>query len=235
MNNRLLLIALLLWYGAGALQIQAQTTGAELKKIRDAYLANKQLSFDVEVYSYSTKADKTPDLVSKGYMKKSDDKYYSNFNNYELMITGGKALIADRERKTLDYYEYETKKPEISEGYEVNIDSLIPATDSVVMRPLADGLKHFTCFSKEGYVRQTEIYVDARTHFIRRILYYYIDSTEDFELEFDRIEIRYRNIETKPVGQSFFSFDKYFKRTKSTFVPVGEYREFQMNYYDSKS
>lgn len=233
MNNRLLSIAILILYGA--VTIQAQTTGSELKKIRDAYVTNKQLSFDVEVYSYSTKTDKTPELVSKGYMKKSNDKYCSNFNNYELMINGKKALIVDRERKTLDYYEYETNKPEIPKGYDFNMDSLILGMDSIVMRPLANGLKHFTCFSKNGFVRQTEIYADAQTHFIKRILYYYIGSTEDFEIGFDRVEIFYKNIQTRLVDESSFSFSKYFKRTKSTFIPVGEYQGYQINSHDSKN
>ncbi len=234
MNNRVSYAAILLFFCAVCGTVQAQTLGAELKKIRNAYLNAKQLSFNVEVYSYSTKTDKTAELVSKGYMKKSGDKYYSNFNKYELMINGEKALVVDRERKTLDYYEYERSKQEIPEDYQVNIDSLVTGSDSVVIRPLQNGLKHFTCFSTTGYVRQTEIYADAQTHLIRRILYYYIESNEDFEMEFDRVEIFYKNIQTNPIDPVFFSFDKYFKKTKSTITPVGDYRGYQMNAHSSK-
>ena len=134
----------------------------------------------------------------------------------------------------MDYYEYEINKAEVPEGYEIDIEALISGTDSIVMRPTANGLKHFTCLSKTGYVRQTEIYADVQTNFIKRILYFYIDSTEDFEIEFDRVEILYKNIQTSAVDQSFFSFGKYFKRTESAFVPVGEYRGFQINYHRSK-
>lgn len=230
----MLRIIFLLIFCACSGMLQAQTLSSELKNVRGAYLKNKNLSFNVEVYSYSTKSDKTAELVSKGNMKKSNDKYYSNFSNYELMIIGENALIVDRAKKTLAYYEYKTGMPELSDGNQVNIDSIITGTDSIVMRPVQNGLKHFTCFSKHGYVRQTEIYVDAQSNFIKRILYYYIESNNDFEIEFDRVEIFYKNIQTKAIDQGFFSFDKYFKKTRSTITPVGDYRNYRMNDYRSK-
>lgn len=234
MNNHLFRIVLLLVLYTCIRPLQAQTLSSELNKVREAYSKSKNLSFNVEVYSYTTKTDKTAELVSKGYMKKNDEKYYSNFDNYELMINAEKALIVDRSRKILDYYEYKTGKPEMNEGYNVNIDSLLSGTDSIIIRPMQNGLKQFTCFSKNGYVRQTEIFVDAQTNFINRILYYYVASTEDFKIEFDRVEIFYQNIQTKVIDQSYFSFEKYFKRTKSTLTPVGDYRGYKINYHNSK-
>lgn len=234
MNKQMAQIAFLLLYCAGSGIIQAQTLGPELKKIRTAYLNASQLSFEVEVYSYATRADKTPELLSKGTMKKTTGKYYSTFAGYELTVNGEKAVLVDRQRKTLDYYEYETHRPELPGNYQVNIDSMMTGADSVVLRPAQNGLKHFTCFSGNGYVRQTEIYADAQTGFIKRILYYYIDSTDDFEMEFDRVEVVYKNIQTGPIGSGFFNLNKYVKKTGSTLTGIGIYRNYQINYHNSK-
>lgn len=211
----------------------SQSLGTELSKIRNAYLGAKQLSFDVEVYSYSTKSDNTAELMSKGYMRKSNDTYYSNINSYELLIMGEKAMIVDRERKTLDYYEYKMEKSGSPTEFDVNIDSLMTNSDSILIRPSSNGFKHFTCFSKNGYIRQTELYVDPQSNFIKRILYYYVDSNEDIEIEVDRVEILYKNIQTSNVDQQYFNFGRYFKRVGSTLYPVEDYSKYELTYHSS--
>lgn len=213
---------------------KAQNAVHELKKIRNAYIVNKHLSFDVEVYSYSTKVDKTADLVSKGCMKKNNDMYYSKFDNYELLINGEKALIVNNEQKSMKYYEYKLDKKKSGDP-QANIDSLIMSSDSIVFRGIKNGEKHFTCFSKQGYVKQTELYVDSQTNLVKRMLYYYVSSTEEYEIDVDRVEIFYKNIETKVVDEKFFTFTKYFKKEKLNYFSTGKYQGYKMNYYNQKS
>jgi len=215
--------------------VRAQTAGQELQKVRNAYLAAKQLSFDVEVYTYATKNDKTPELVSKGTAKKSDDLYYSNFNNYELMVIGDKALLINRNEKSMAYYEYKLDTKKMPATAQPDLEQLLADSDSVVIRPEKDGLKHFTSYSKSGYVKQTEIYADAQTYLIKHILYYYVASTEDFKMEADRVEIFYKNIQTSNVDPHFFTFASYFKKTGANAVPVGKYQGYKLKQYNSKS
>ena len=215
--------------------VHAQSQGEELKKMRMAYINNKQLSFEVEVYSYASKMDKNASLVSKGYMKKNNDMYYSNYQNYELMINGEKALMIDNQTKEINYYEYKLNKEKTPENFQVNIDSLIQNTDSIIMHPEKDGLKHFTCFSKRGYIKQTEIYADNKSYFVKHILYYYVPSTEDYDIDVDRVEIFYKNIKTESINESFFSSDKYFKNIKSKLIPVGKYQGYKINYSKQNS
>lgn len=213
---------------------KAQKVSDELKKVRNAYTSNKQLSFDVEVYSYETKADKTPELISKGYMKKSNDKYYSNYEGMELMVNGDKALIVDNEKKTMTFYEYKLSKQKTPKGFEANIDSVLLQSDSVVIQPTKSGIKHFTCFSNTGDIQQTEIYVDEKTNLINHILYYYFPSNDDYEMQTDRVEIFYKNIKTQGIDEAFFSFDKYFKTVKAKLIPTVKYQGYKVNHYNSK-
>ncbi len=233
MNRRTLLVSIIFLYCSIHEAIQSQTIGAELSKIRNAYLEATHLSFDVVVYSYSSKTDATAELISTGFMKKSDDMYYSNINNYELLIMGERALIVDRERKTLDYYEYKIDKQLMTNAYQVNIDSILTYSDSIVIRPSENGLKHFSCFSKNGYIRQTEFYVDTKSNFVKRILYYYVESSEDYEIEVDRVEIFYKNIKTSNVDQQHFNFDKYFRKSGSTLSAIGAYSKYELNFHSS--
>ena len=135
----------------------SQAISNDFSKIRNAYLTAKQLSFDVEVYTYSSESDRTPELLSKGYLKKSNDKYYSFFDNFEMLVNGDKALIVDRESKSMEYYEYSELQPEMAMGGQINIDSVVHETDSVIVRAPVNGLKHITCVSGSGYIRQTEM------------------------------------------------------------------------------
>lgn len=208
---------------------QKSNAASQLKLIRDAYVNNKQLSFDVEVYSFHTPADKTPDLVSKGYVRKKDGNYYSSFFKYELLIIGEKALMVNNENKTMKYYNYKMAKQKDAKEFEIDFESLFSKSDSVVVHPPVGGEKHFTFFSKNGYIRQTEFYVNASTNLVSHILYYYAPSTEEYEIEVDRVEVFYKNSKTANVDESHFTFDKYLKVSKSAVKPVGKYLNYRVN------
>lgn len=215
--------------------VRAQNANQELRKVRDAYIINNNLSFDVEAYSYDTKMDKTPELISKGCMKKNKEMYYSKFDNYELLINGKKTLLVNNQTRSMKYYEYKLNKQSNTGNPKENIDSLLFSSDSIVIRNPINGEKHFTCFSNQGYVKQTEIYVDEKTNLVTRLLYYYSSSTDEYEIEVDRVEIFYKNINTKIVDESFFTFSKYFKNVKSNYFAIGKYQGYKMNYYNLKS
>lgn len=215
--------------------MHAQSLGQELQKIRNAYFNAEQLSFDVEAYSYETKNDKTASLLAKGYVKKNKDMYYSNFQNYELMVKGEKALIVDAEAKSLTYYEYKLSKGKAPQQPQFLMDSLLAQGDSIVLHPVKNGVKQFTSYSKNGFIKQTELYVDTKTNMVSHILYYYVESTEDYEMQADRVEIFYKNVQTTGVDPSFFSFDKYFKNVKSSYVPTARYQGYKVKYVNAKS
>jgi hypothetical protein len=214
---------------------KGQTISGELRKVRDAYLKNPQLSFDVSAYSYKTKTDQSPELISTGHVKKLKDNYYSAFLNYLFLANKNKALIIDKTDKTIDYYEYSTQKQALPKSFAINVDSLIFGSDSIAMHPVKNGLRQFTIFDRNDDVQQTELYVDEKTNFIRRILFYYTTTSEDFEAEMDHMDVYYKNIQVSAIPESFFNTDAYIKKINGVYYGVNAYKGFKVNYYNSNS
>jgi|GEM_PF-3490752 len=233
--NKLNRIILAFAFSVSSIAVQSQNAAGELALIRNAYLQCKQLSFDVEVYSYSNKTDKVPELVSKGNVRKKEENYYSGFGEYELLIKGAQGVLVNNREKTMRYYMNKTEKQKWSEGMALNMDSVFSVTDSIVLRPATAGTKHLTIFSKAGYIRQTELYIDAKSNLITHILYYYVPSTDDYEIEVDRVEVFYKNVSTQYVDESYFDFNRYFKLSKTVMTPVGKYQKYKTDLYNSKS
>jgi hypothetical protein len=232
MKKAIYIIALLLTFNP----VFGQSIKDELKAIRSAYIINKDFSFDVEAYSYATKNDKVPDLISKGTAKKTADKYYSKFDQLELLVNGDRTLMIDNAAGKMALYSYSSKLPKDYQDFRASIDTLLALSDSVVARvSTVKGEKHFTSFSKTGFVKQTEIYFDEKTHFINRLVYQYVSSTAEYELEADRVEVFYKNIAMKPTGTEFFELERFLKNENSKFIPVGKYRGYSVNHYTSKS
>lgn len=206
----------------------AQGVMEQMKKVRKAYVENKQFLFDVEAYSFSSKTDVTPDLISKGCVKKDNDKYYSSFDGLELLINGKRALLVNTKSKSMLVAE-ERKKKNVTPLKDIaaELDKLI-TTDSVVERETKNDERHFTAYSKTGFIKQTELYVDTKTWFVKRVLYQYFPPTEEYQMEMDRVEIFYRNIQIAPTEEAFFSFDKYFKSSKNKLTPVGKYQGYKI-------
>lgn len=217
---------------------QNQPAILELKKIRIAYLQAKQLSFDVEAFMYKDQYTKTPELISKGHAVRFEHKYMSHFLNYDLIVLDkNSTLMIDHSLKTMDYYVYDMPKDNTPKEFQMNFDSLALASDSIKMWPVNNGIRQFTFYDKDALIIQTEIYVDVKTNFIKRILYYYAPSNEDEEMEAHRVEVFYKNVSVAPVNQSVFKLDKYIIKAGQNhqFKPVEAYKGYLVNYYNSKS
>jgi hypothetical protein len=225
------LLVLIIWNSI----LFSQNTVNELKKVRNAYLVNQNLSFDVSAYSFRTKTDKNPTLISKGHVKKTKDNYYSKFLDYELLVIGEKALMIDNFDKTLSFYEYKNQSNSISKDFQINVDSIILSSDSITMLPIKNGVKQFIIYDKSNDILRTEIFVDDKTNFINRILFYYTPSNEEFESYYDRVDVYYKNIKTDVVVASDFRFEKYFTKIKGRFSNTIQYQKYKFNYYNSRS
>lgn len=202
----------------------------EFKKIRKAYTECKQMQFNVEAYSYEAPADNTPALISKGEVKRLGKNYYSSFLDYELMISGEEAVLADHAKKELEYYQFKRSKPLLKEKeFEANIDTLMNFSDSIVQRRnTKEGQLHFSLYSEGGMIALTELYVDAQTHFISRIIYYYGPSTEDYQIEVNRVDVFYKNIKTSGVKEEFFKVDKYVRRQGGKTLAAERFKGYQV-------
>ena len=188
--------------------------------------------FDVEAYSYESKMDVTPSLISKGCVKKDNEKYYSKFEDVELLINGKRSLLVNNRLKKMTYNECNVmKKPDANEVQKA-LDSF-STTDSVVLGDSKNGDIHFIAYSKTGYIQRTDLYVDSKTLFVKHILYQYVPPNDEYDMDVDRIEIFYKNIQIKQPEISSFSFEKYFKSSKDRKVALGKYNGYKITSYKS--
>lgn len=135
----------------------------------------------------------------------------------------------------MEYYEYTLKKQKkIPERFQINIDSLVFGADSIVMRPVKDGLKHFTVFTPGEDIIQTEFYVDGKTNFISRILYYYSPANEEYEMGVDRVDVYYKNISTAKVPDDVFRIEKFLKKENNQYSGTGDFLKYKVKYYNHK-
>ena len=76
MNSRLIYSFICVFFiGAIMQSLLAQNIAKELAPVRNVYLTNPVLAFDVSAYSYKTSTDKNPKLISSGHVKKFKNKF----------------------------------------------------------------------------------------------------------------------------------------------------------------
>lgn len=217
----------------------AQNSAAvtELLKVRNAYIQATKLSFDVEVYSYKDKFTKKPQLVSKGTAIKFNEKYYSSFLKLDLIIFDkNSSLIIDHDEKKMDYYVYDLKKEKTPKEFQLNFDSLALASDSIKVGAIDKGIKKYTMYTNNSLIIQTELYIDVKTNYVQRILYFYASSDDYQEIEVDRLDIYYKNISTNVLNTDVFNSDLYFKKNgKNSVIVSQKYKGYTINYLNYKS
>lgn len=227
-----IIVVLLIWGSS----VRAQDPESELKKIRNNYLVNTSISFDVEVYSFDSPVDRTPELVSKGRTVRDGDNQYTKFLEYEMLSIGLKTLLIDHSEKTIEMYDYSDVKDKIK-NVKGNMagtpDSLFNITDSVVMHPVENGTKHFTIYQNNSAYISSEIYVDEKTNFIKRIVNYYKQEGED-DVPVYRVDVYYKNISV--TGPKVFPGMKtYVKETGGKCEPAEKFKNYRVEYFNYKS
>lgn len=234
MVNKIKILVVAYFLLANSLAGVSQRYPKELKDIRESYLKAKQLSFDVTAYSFDNKTDKTPKLISNGHVEKSGKNYYSSFLNYLLVVNDkNQILIIDKSRKAIDFFENIKDVEKTNRQFDINIDSIAGSSDSIIVNPVKDGLRQILIISNSDLIVRTEIFVDSKTNFIRRILYYYNkDANEDFESEFERVDVYYKNISER-IDPDKFSIKKYINKQPkgNVYTGNGEFWGYKINYY----
>ena len=207
----------------------AQNAATELSKTTQAYIAADNLSMDAEVTVYKDKNDNKGSLMGLGLIRKTKENYYSKFVTDEMISNKHCTLIIDHDDKTVTYFEaanlIKNKK-----NYQLpNIDSLLTHNnDSVVYIGLQNGYKHFSFYNKFSPIIQTDLFIDQKTSFVKKIVYYYADSNEEESYDMYKVMIEYKNISLKNPGSDFFSEKKYIQMQKGQPVLNANYKNYKL-------
>jgi hypothetical protein len=212
----------------------AQTAAAELEKVSTAYSNARHLSMEAHVHVFKDKNDKTGSFAGKGIMRKSKGCYYSRFLNDEMIVNSRCALVIDHAQKTMDYLESAGTKNKNAGQQMPDVKQMISENDSVKYHGVKAGQKHFTFYNKRAPIVQTELYTNATTGFIEKIVYYYNQGSGDEDYGAYKAVIEYRSISLKDPGDDAFSEKKYVTRKGRAIAPAPAYKNYHLTVEDTK-
>ena len=208
---------------------QVKTSGELLKETTQAYLDAKDLSMDVDVYTYVS-ATQPGELLGQGQIRKSGDSYYSKFLTDELIVNKNCTVVLDHNDKTITWYDHEKNKKQKNKSPELpNLDS-ISGGDSIVYKGIVNGQRHFLFYSRSLFssIRLTEVLINDQSHFVERIVYFYRDNSNDEAYDMYKVVIDYVNISTARPSASCFSEGKYISYSKGKPVLNAAFSKYEL-------
>jgi hypothetical protein len=180
------------------------------------------------VFTYKDKNDKTGNSFGNGWIKKSGKNYHSKFGKDEMLINGNVNLIIDNQKKTILVFEPHNNKIKQAEQMP-DVDSMLTSMDSVAYMGEEADSKHFCFYDKDALIKQTDIYVYKKNSLVKRIIYYYKESTKEESYGMYKVIIDYKNIKLDKLPESDFSENKYItvERGKAKLAPA--YQSYKLN------
>jgi len=217
---------------SATLRLTAQKPSELLKQTTQAYTASEYLSVDVDVRSYASRSDIKGELLGKGLIRKSRSNYYSKFRTDEMIVNDDCTVIIDHEERSITYLDDDKakKKRNRSSVQLPNIDSMMRGGDSLVYRGVKQGLRHFTFYSKRSYITQTELYVDEQTKFIRKVIYFYAQNTNNEAYDVYKIELDYDTTNTQRPADTYFDEEKFVSYQKGRPVVNTAYKSYRLKH-----
>jgi len=205
--------------------------GDEFNKISQAYVAAKNFSADVAVYSYQQKSQKQGILIGRGLIRRADKNYFSRFKGDQLIANNRCAVIIDSASKEVTYFP--EAKGNIRDPFSIEqIDTLLKKQDSVVDAGSQDGEEHYIFYNKTSVLIRIDMYVGLNDHFIKRLTYYYAPSTKKESYDMYKMEIYYNNIKLNKVDDSYFSEKKVIAYKGGEPYLVSSYNKYKLTVAD---
>ncbi len=211
-----------------SLAAHAQETAQSLiDASRKTYTDAPFLAMDVQVFSFETPQTKKGTLLGSGLMRKRGNDYYSKFGTDELLSNERCLVIADHATHTLLVSEH-TKKNGRMNPYMPMPDSLQKQNDTVVYKGLVNA-QHLLVFSNaSGLIQKTEVFLDAKTMLISRLIYYYAASSEEESADVYKVEILYTNVSLSEPDASYFSEKRFVQYQNKRWVAVAPYTKYRL-------
>jgi hypothetical protein len=207
----------------------AQSLADELKKIRNAYLAKEELSFEVSVVGYKSKTDTKGFNIGKGKAIKTKCCYYSTFLQDEYLKTEDKIIVVDHLDKEIHVFPNNDKKLQGKNSTPVVVmDSIIKISDSIRYKGISNGSKLFIIYDSKELVYKTELYSNPQSNMLEKIVYYYRESNDEDDYGTERVIIQYRNYQSVTIDKSLL-LEKTFIITKGKkIIPVEKFKNYKI-------
>jgi len=206
----------------------SQDVSGILKKVSDAYINSPVYSADVIVNGFTSKSDKVGSLIGTGMIRKSNSNYYSKFLTDEMVANKSCVLLIDYNDKTITYFDSVSDKYKAKKFSLADIDTLLYLNDSTVYKGVTNGLIKISVYNSKSAITQADIYIDEKTDFIEKLIYYYKEANTEESNDIYKIVIEYKNITTTVSDMSVFSESKFVTITNKKPVLTYIYKNYSL-------
>jgi len=210
---------------------KAQDAAKDFASTAAAYSNAKSLNMQVAVKQYASTTDQAGTLIGKGEMHLQDDNYYSSFLNDVVVKKPGHLLHIDKSEHVMHVY-----RGEQSKGNATADAASLPDMSAFLNQPgveisyqgSSDGAKHYRIESQQSMTPRTDLWLDAKTGFIKRIDYYYAASTEEYSFDAYKVRVDYTSVTTSTPSRRYFDLTQYYKQRGGTVVPEADFAAYRV-------
>ena len=183
-----------------------QDFAVDMKKMNQAYGAN-ELTIDFEVYLIADEKNTSKkESLGLGKIRKKSDLYFSSFDGQHIYHNEDGVVLIDDKEKSVDYIKRSSKRPESKELTNDQINAMIAMSDTVYFVQTKNGVKHYRIFNESADIRIVDLYMNAKTFFIDKLVYTYKESTKEESFDAHQMEVIYTRNRTKcELKPSYFS------------------------------
>lgn len=205
--------------------LYGQNLKADLQKMVDRLEKAKGLALSYHITTYDQLDKDRLTFEQKGYVNKYGNQSVAKVNDVTSLRTNKLFLMVDDKLKMIQLVELNDKDENVLMDL-LKTESLksTASNSKVTYKGIVGGKKHYL-LTELGQMKEAHIYIDQKTGFISRLIYYY--DTKRFPSA-NKVIINYTaDFGYKPTPGTF-SASKYVEKKKEKFIPVKKYSTYQL-------
>jgi hypothetical protein len=231
-NNKIILLGCLLTGRLGF----SQDLKTDVALINKAYREIEKMSVDLQINMYEDYHTQKVYYSQSGLIIKNNKSTYQKFDNTECINTPFYSVMVDQDENEVVYAprktNFEVDDPKIS----INLDSAFLFCKSYIYKKISKDLSFYSLTMISSYpdYNQISFYFNPKTKLIEKLVFYCeeddisIDNEQE-KLSKSRIEINYREINTRPsLSPSDFTYEKYLSKSGSSFVLKEQFKNYHL-------
>ena len=205
--------------------LEAQDFKADMRKIMQAYNNTENFVGDINVQLY-TDESQTPIRTIKANQKKSGKDYLCKVDDITYLLNKKYAIIIDSRNRVISYTIRSAKSA--TDPFKMSgmpADSLFKTYDKVEYKGEESGLLHYVIICKKYVISKAEIYIDKKTNFFAKTIYYY--NTKAFNNK-ERSVITFNNVSVLPISKETFSESQFIIEKDGKLMPSEKYKNYEL-------
>jgi hypothetical protein len=210
--------------------VKAQDFKSDLKGLYELLGTQNNLSTDINIRVVGTPSG---DMVQKAKIRKSGENYYYQLEGVEMFMDKKNYLMVDNSQKVIVYrpITHQMRENLKKQVANINLDTILGKYDSVTFHGIEQGLKHYTVTISKSYISKAEVYLNADTKFLNKVVFYY---SPKMKVRPANVTVSYSSLTTASLeGDPQLKVGAYFVRNGKQMVAVGKYKGYKIKAFKS--